>query len=160
MQTQNSRSQIYLLLWYPNTIPNKLSLSFVFGCINWKVPLYSKWLNISLLSVTTVFLWTDVKLTQFIKSQSCHHIEISQLICRANLLTGFCMMGTLAFNELSSSFPIPIFKIFIPGLSRNVIKVSVISFEALFYPSLHLLVQSQQLKQQKTISVKLFKINY
>ena len=34
------------------------------------------------------------------KRQSCHHIESSQLICRANRLTGFYMMGTLAFNEL------------------------------------------------------------
>ena len=31
---------------------------------------------------------------------SCHHIETSQLICRANQLTGFYMMATLAFNEL------------------------------------------------------------
>ena len=33
------------------------------------------------------------------KRQSCH-IETSQLICRANQLTGFfSMMATLAFNE-------------------------------------------------------------
>ena len=38
---------------------------------------------------------------QLIKRQSCHHIETSQLICRANQLTGFYMMTTLAFNELS-----------------------------------------------------------
>ena len=35
-----------------------------------------------------------------IKCQSCHHIETSQLICRASQLTGFYMMATLAFNEL------------------------------------------------------------
>ena len=35
-----------------------------------------------------------------IKRQSCHHTETSQLICRANQLTGFYMMATLAFNEL------------------------------------------------------------
>ena len=35
-----------------------------------------------------------------IKRQSCHHIETNQLICRANKLTGFYMMVTLAFNEL------------------------------------------------------------
>ena len=29
-----------------------------------------------------------------------YHIEISQLICFANQLTGFYMMATLAFNEL------------------------------------------------------------
>ena len=40
------------------------------------------------------------KLTQLIKHQSCHHIETSQLICRANQLTGLYMMLTLAFNEL------------------------------------------------------------
>ena len=32
--------------------------------------------------------------------QSCRHIETSHLICKANQLTGFCMMGTLAFNKL------------------------------------------------------------
>ena len=35
-----------------------------------------------------------------IKCQACHHIETSQLICRANRLAGFCMMATLAFSEL------------------------------------------------------------
>ena len=38
---------------------------------------------------------------QLIKPQSCFHIEISQLICRANQLTGFYMMTTLGFNELN-----------------------------------------------------------
>ena len=32
--------------------------------------------------------------------QSCHDIETTQLICRANRLTGFYMMTTLACNEL------------------------------------------------------------
>ena len=36
----------------------------------------------------------------FIKGQSCHHIETSQLICRAKQLTGFYMITTLAFNDL------------------------------------------------------------
>ena len=35
-----------------------------------------------------------------IKHQSCHHIETSQLIWRANEWTGFYMMATSAFNEL------------------------------------------------------------
>ena len=39
-----------------------------------------------------------------IKRQSCHHIKTSQLICRANQLTGFYMIATLAFNELSKFF--------------------------------------------------------
>ena len=34
------------------------------------------------------------------KRQSGHHTETSQLICRANQLTSFYMMATLAFNEL------------------------------------------------------------
>ena len=38
----------------------------------------------------------------FIKRQSCHHIETSQLICRANQLTGFYMMTTLSFNKLNN----------------------------------------------------------
>ena len=37
---------------------------------------------------------------QPIKCQSDHHIETSQLICRAKQLTGLCMLATLAFNEL------------------------------------------------------------
>ena len=37
---------------------------------------------------------------QFIRRQSCHHIETSQLICLANQLIGFYTMATLAFNEL------------------------------------------------------------
>ena len=35
-----------------------------------------------------------------IKSQSCHHIETSQLICYANQLTGLYMIATLTFNAL------------------------------------------------------------
>ena len=34
------------------------------------------------------------------RRQSCYHIETSQLICKANQLTGFYMMETLAFDEL------------------------------------------------------------
>ena len=37
---------------------------------------------------------------KFIKRHRCHHIEISQLICRANQLTGFYMTVILAFNVL------------------------------------------------------------
>ena len=40
----------------------------------------------------------------FIKHQSCHHIETSQLICSANQLTGVCRIATLAFNELNTSW--------------------------------------------------------
>ena len=35
---------------------------------------------------------------KLIKRQSCHHVGTSQLICRANQLTGFYMIATLAFN--------------------------------------------------------------
>ena len=35
------------------------------------------------------------------EGHSCYHIEASQLICRAKQLTGFYMMATLLFNELS-----------------------------------------------------------
>ena len=38
--------------------------------------------------------------------QSFHHIEASQLIYRSNQLTGFYMVITLAFNELSNSSPL------------------------------------------------------
>ena len=42
------------------------------------------------------------EMSYFIKHQSCHHIETSQLICSVNQLTGFYMIATLAFNELST----------------------------------------------------------
>ena len=35
-----------------------------------------------------------------IKRKSCSHMETCQLICRANQLSGFCMMTIFAFNEL------------------------------------------------------------
>ena len=35
-----------------------------------------------------------------IKCQCCRHIETSQLICRANQLTGFTIRGTLALSGL------------------------------------------------------------
>ena len=41
------------------------------------------------------------KCSWIIKRQGYHHIETSQLICRANQLTGFYMMATLAFDELT-----------------------------------------------------------
>ena len=41
--------------------------------------------------------------SELIKGQSCYHIETSPLICSTNQLTGFYMMVTLAFNELSST---------------------------------------------------------
>ena len=36
--------------------------------------------------------------------QCSHHIEISQLICRANQLSVFCMMGTLVVKGLIRLF--------------------------------------------------------
>ena len=38
-------------------------------------------------------------LGQLIKRQSCHHIDTSQMIYKANQLAGFQTMPTLAFNE-------------------------------------------------------------
>ena len=50
-----------------------------------------------------VYLLTSVFFSSvFIKRQSCHHIGTSQLVSRANQLTGFYMIATLAFNELRS----------------------------------------------------------
>ena len=37
-------------------------------------------------------------------TQSCLHVETSQLICLENQLTGFCMMTNLAFNELINNY--------------------------------------------------------
>ena len=46
---------------------------------------------------------------EFIKGQSCHHIETNQLTCCANQLTGVYMMATLVFNGLItiSNFIVP-----------------------------------------------------
>ena len=41
---------------------------------------------------------------ELIQRRSCHHIEISQLIRRANLLTDFYIIAILLFNELISSY--------------------------------------------------------
>ena len=40
-----------------------------------------------------------------IKRQNYQDIETSQLICRANQLTGFDIMATFAFNELNKHLP-------------------------------------------------------
>ena len=47
------------------------------------------------------FLYDNGLRHERVKRQSCHHIEISQLIC-ANQLTGFYMMATWAFKELAT----------------------------------------------------------
>ena len=48
----------------------------------------------------------DILKHELIKRQSCHHIETSQLICRASQLTGFYVMATLALNDLKHFFNI------------------------------------------------------
>ena len=55
-----------------------------------------KW-SILLSLVTSFFCFETPKL---IKRQSCHHIEIGQLIYKANQLSGFYMIATLALNDL------------------------------------------------------------
>ena len=42
-----------------------------------------------------------VQLINLMKRENCHHMETTQLIYPANKLTGFYMMATLAFNELT-----------------------------------------------------------
>ena len=59
---------------------------------------------------------------KLIKRQSCHRIENSQLICPANLLIGFYMMATLAFNELID------FTLSISLISLKVIMISYFKF--------------------------------
>ena len=60
---------------------------------------------ITLMKATLYFL-----LALLIKRQSCRYIETNQLICFANQLTGFYMMATLAFNELSELTQVVNFK--------------------------------------------------
>ena len=46
----------------------------------------------------------DLKITTCLKlfnDQRSHHIEASQLICSANQLTGFYMMGTLVVKKIN-----------------------------------------------------------
>ena len=54
---------------------------------------------------TTLFLTLRILMTlsyyELIKSQSCHHIETSQLIDLQS--SGFYMTRTLAFNELATT---------------------------------------------------------
>ena len=52
------------------------------------------------------FLYDNSHRHERVKRQSCHHIETSQLICRANYLTGFYTMTTLEFNELNRFTPL------------------------------------------------------
>ena len=51
--------------------------------------------------------------------QCSYHIETSQLICRANQLTGFYMMGTLVVEGLIKS-PLCLFTPMQPPFSRRV----------------------------------------
>ena len=64
--------------------------------------LQSLMISLSWDHVTFKFCFNSMlKRTVLIKSQSCHHIETNQLICRANHMTGFYAMATLVFNELT-----------------------------------------------------------
>ena len=56
--------------------------------------------QIFLVKSTVCVTMNTILLCQLIKRQSCHHIEISQMNCSANQLTGFYMIATLVFNEL------------------------------------------------------------
>ena len=44
---------------------------------------------------------SEQRISLGINSLSCHHIKTNQLIWRANQLTGFYIMATLVFNELT-----------------------------------------------------------
>lgn len=57
-------------------------------------------LAINSYNVLTLMTTEGIEVNSFIKHQSCNHIEISQLVCRGNQLTGFFKIGTLTFNEL------------------------------------------------------------
>ena len=54
-----------------------------------------------------VFWGCEYSSEYLIKRQNYHHIETSQLIWRANQLTGFYMMATLAVNELMIIYSLP-----------------------------------------------------
>ena len=58
----------------------------------------------SIVYIEIVKLKSYKNVHQRIKRQSCHYIETSQLILRANQSTGFYVMATLAFNELRVVF--------------------------------------------------------
>ena len=48
-------------------------------------------------------IYKPEKKTQPFNGQCSHHIETIQLICRANQLTSFYMMGTLAVKKLNET---------------------------------------------------------
>ena len=54
--------------------------------------------NLHISHVIVIYVQSRKKLT--LQDQCSHHIETSQLICRANQLTGFYMMGTLVVKVL------------------------------------------------------------
>ena len=60
--------------------------------------------NVDLTNTQSLYLQSGHKILKPFqqKRQSCHHIETSQLICRANQLKCFYMMTTLEFNELKT----------------------------------------------------------
>ena len=49
------------------------------------------------LEILIVYIWFEWHIC---RGQSSHYIDASQLICRANQLSGFYMMATLEINEL------------------------------------------------------------
>ena len=55
--------------------------------------------------------------------QCSHHVETSQLICRANQLTGFYMMGTLAIKEFPG---------YTAGSFENVLRILPKYFQSIF----------------------------
>ena len=88
----------------------KYAVSCGFGYIYWRNPYWKTSFFVqcqlsrrgkhSLMWDHRVHKFFSQVLTSLIRRQSCHHIETSQLICKANQLTGFYMMATYAFNEL------------------------------------------------------------
>ena len=124
-------SRVYTQDWYEILLSRQTLYLLTIQCTPWtQQSLKEKtWLNkaknsvfsmIKLISVTSVLRHyrspLNEVLSQFFEiiltrklltqRQSCHHIETSKLICRANRLTGFYMMDTLAFKELSNFAPV------------------------------------------------------
>ena len=62
---------------------------------------------------------------ELIKRWKSHHTETSQLICKANQLTGFYMIATLAFNELIHQFNLVIVLAIVAMLSLNSLNIRI-----------------------------------
>ena len=62
-------------------------------------------MDVNLVSLWCLIFQFDMELTNLLTINVPYDIETSQLVCRANQLTGFYMMETLVVKRLRDPFP-------------------------------------------------------